>query len=95
MTVDGSPRFTRPDGKALLVGRVGQGSKPSSLERVNLDGNPQLTYPTDELGSEFNGRYLSTPDGTRLVLGTSAGLSLMGNNGTVGAPVSDPGPDRL
>ena len=91
LTVDGSPRFTRPDGKALLVGRVGQGSKPSSLERVNLDGGPQLTYPTDKLESEFNGRYLSTPDGTRLVLGTSAGLSLMGNNGTVGAPISVPG----
>ena len=91
LTVDGSPRFTRPDGKALLVGRVGLGSNPSSLERVNLDGGPQLTYPTDKLESEFNGRYLSTPDGTRLVLGTSAGLSLMGNNGTVGTPISVPG----
>ncbi len=91
LTVDGSPRFTRPDGKALLVGGVGLGSNPSSLERVNLDGGPQLTYPTDKLESEFNGRYLSTPDGTRLVLGTSAGLSLMGNNGTVGTPISVPG----
>ena len=32
--------------------------------------NTQLTFPTDKLGSEFNGRYLSTPDGMRLVLGT-------------------------
>ncbi len=91
LAVDGYPRFTRPDGKALLVGHTGDSSRPVSLERVDLAGNSQLEYPTDKLESPFNGRHLSTPDGTRLVLGTEAGLSLMGNDGTVGATLTVPG----
>ena len=81
-TVNGSsvaPRYTRPDGKAVLL--LVDNRK---LMRVDLAGNPQLTYPTDKLASTFNGRYLSTPDGTQLVLGTASGLALMGNDGTVG-----------
>jgi TolB protein len=81
-TVNGSfvaPRYTRPDGKAVLLTLEGR-----QLVRVDLAGNPQLTYPTDKLASAFNGGYLSTPDGTQLVLGTGSGLALMGNDGTVG-----------
>jgi hypothetical protein len=89
--VDGYPRFSRPDGKALLLNRVGDNDRPGTLKRVDLSGKPQLTYPTDELPSPFNGRYLSTPDGIRLVLGTQAGLTLMGNDGTVGSSLSIPG----
>jgi TolB protein len=74
-----SPRFTRPDGKALLLTTKGNG-----LERVDLSGKPQLTYPTDKLAGTYNGKFLSTPDGTQLVLGTSSGLAMMGNDGTVG-----------
>ncbi|MDT5197914.1 MAG: hypothetical protein QOH20_4668 [Mycobacterium sp.] len=79
--VNGSPRFTRPDGKALLVATRGYTSHPGSLTSVDLAGNPQLNYP---VGSDFGGGYLSTPDGTRLVLGTPSGLALMGNDGTGG-----------
>jgi hypothetical protein len=92
LTVHGSPRFTRPDGKALLLTGYPDGfTGPASLERVDLAGKHQLTYPTDKLGSEFSGAYLSTPDGTQLVLGTATGLGLMGNDGTVGKtlPVAD------
>jgi TolB protein len=89
--VDDYPRFTRPNGKALLLSNFGFSSGPSSLERVDLDGHKQLTYPTDKLGSDFNGRFVATADGTRLVLGTEAGLSLMGNDGTVGSTISVPG----
>ncbi len=89
--IDGYPRFTRPNGKALLLTHFGFNSGPSSLERIDLDGHKQLTYPTDKLGSPFNGRYIATADGTRLVLGTEAGLSLMGNDGTVGSTISVPG----
>lgn len=74
-----SPRYTRPDGNAVLLHRS-KGSGPGPLERVDLAGNHQLTYPTPE---DFGG-YLSTPDGTRLVLGTSTGLALIGNDGTPG-----------
>jgi hypothetical protein len=92
LRVHGSPRFTRPDGKALLLTSHPDGyTGPASLERVDLAGNHQLTYPTDKLGSEFKGRYLATPDGTRLVLETSDGLILMSNDGTVGSTVSIPG----
>ncbi|OBI22323.1 hypothetical protein A5712_12865 [Mycobacterium sp. E2327] len=74
-----NPRYTRPDGKAVLLYKW-KGSKPGSLERVDLAGNHQLTYP---VGQDFDG-YLSTPDGTQLVLGTASGLALMGNDGAVG-----------
>jgi hypothetical protein len=81
-TVEGAhpnPRYTRPDGKALLLDswRV---SGPGSLERVDLAGNHQLTYP---VGKDYQGS-LATPDGTRLVLGTASGLALMGNDGVPG-----------
>jgi TolB protein len=89
--VNGYPRFTRPDGKALLLAHTGDSDHPGKLARIDLTGSPQLTYPTEKLGSTFNGSYLSTPDGTRLVLGTKAGLSLMGNDGTVGSTLPVPG----
>jgi hypothetical protein len=86
-----SLRYTRPNGKALLLDNPEDGSTPGRLVRIDLAGNTQLTYPTDKLPSTFTGEYLSTPDGTRLVLGTAAGLSLMGNDGTVGPTLSIPG----
>jgi len=73
LTLQGSPRYTRPNGKALLLSTSPEtGSGPATLNRVDLTGNHQLTYPTDKLGSPFNGSYLSTPDGTQLVLGRKA-----------------------
>ena len=81
-----SPRYTRPAGKAVLLKLDGR-----QLVRVDLAGNPQLTYPTDKLPSKFDGQYLSTPDGTQLVLGTGSGLALMGNDGTVGKALPVPG----
>jgi hypothetical protein len=81
LTVHGSPRFTRPDGKALLVETRGYTAHPGSLVSVDLAGNQHLTYP---VGSDFGGGYISTPDGTQLVLGTPSGLALMGSDGTGG-----------
>jgi hypothetical protein len=80
-TIEGTAlaaRYTRPDGKALLY--TSGMYKSQSLERVDLAGNHQLTYP---VGQDFRG-YLSTPDGTRLVLGTASGLALVGNDGVAG-----------
>jgi hypothetical protein len=90
--VDGNPRFTRPDGQALLLAGWGDLNHPAPLQRVDLEGKPQLTYPSEELG--FSGSYLSTPDGNRLVLGTSTGLAVLGNDGTPGAKLSIPGQSR-
>ena len=73
------PRYTRPEGKAVLL-ESGYTSPVASLERVDLAGNHQLTYPVPH---DFRG-YLSTLDGTRLVLGTDAGLAVMGNDGVPG-----------
>jgi hypothetical protein len=74
------PRYTRPEGKAVLLSTLGYPGQPSSLERLDLAGNHQLTYP---VGKDFGG-YLSARDGTQLVVGTGSGLALMGNDGTAG-----------
>ena len=82
-TVNGTvvnPRYTRPEGKAVLLETPGYTTQPGALERVDLAGNHQLTYP---VAHDFGG-YLSTPDGTQLVLGTDTGLALMGNDGVPG-----------
>ncbi|MBV8292427.1 MAG: hypothetical protein JOY55_11560 [Mycobacterium sp.] len=91
LSVQGFPGFSRPNGKALLLSvPPGPDSKLATLDRVDLAGNHQLTYPTNKLGSPFNGNFLSTPDGMRLALGTSAGLALMGNDGTPGPTLPIP-----
>ncbi|WP_006244405.1 hypothetical protein [Mycolicibacterium tusciae] len=89
-----SPRYSKPEGKAVLLATSNSADSPASLRRVDLTGAQQLTYPVDNLGSEFNSDYLSTPDGTRLVLGTDTGLSLMGNDGTPGARLPVPEADN-
>jgi hypothetical protein len=81
-------RYTRPDGKAVLLSKANDPSRQESLERIDLAGNHQLTYP---VGPDFRGQYLSTPDGTQLVLGTASGLALMGNDGTPGKALPVPG----
>jgi TolB protein len=43
---DGSPSYTRPDGKAILVSTGFNGNTPGTLKRIDLTGNQQLTYPT-------------------------------------------------
>jgi hypothetical protein len=92
LPVHGWPLYSRPTGKALLLSvEAGPGPKLATLDRVDLAGKHELTYPTDKLDSPFSGSYLSTPDGTRLVLGTSAGLTLMGNDGTPGPKLVIPG----
>jgi TolB protein len=74
-----SARFTRPEGKAVLL-QTASYSSHGSLERVDLAGNHQLTYP---VAPDFKG-YLARPDGTQLVVGTDSGLALMGNDGVPG-----------
>ena len=71
-------RYTRPEGKALLLTKVKMNA-PSVLERVDLTGKPQLTYPL-RLPDNW-GTYLSTPDGTKLVFSSETGLILMDNAG--------------
>jgi hypothetical protein len=92
ITIDGHPRFARADANAILVSSGGDGSGPATLKQVDLAGNQQLAYPTDKLGSTFNGRYLPTPDGTQLVLGTNKGLVLVGNDGAVARQLPSPMP---
>ncbi|BBY62880.1 TolB-like translocation protein [Mycolicibacterium helvum] len=86
------PHFTRPSGKALLiVHKDDSGNQPPTLERVDLAGERELLFPTDNLGSPFSGSYLPTPDGTQLILGTDTGpMVLMGNDGTVVRTIAVP-----
>jgi hypothetical protein len=72
--------YSHPQGKAILLAKS-NGAEADWLKRVDLTGRPELTYP---VGRDFQGSYLSTPDGTQLVLGMATGLALMGNDGTAG-----------
>jgi hypothetical protein len=93
--VKGYPRYTRPDGKALLVSTESNGNEPRTLKRIDLAGNEQMSYPTDQLGEagHFSGGYLESLDGTQLVLGTANrdtewsrsenGLVVMSNDGKI------------
>ena len=69
-TIPDGGSYTRPDGKSMLVSTHYNGNVPGTLKRLDLAGNPQLTFPTDQLGGEFSGEYVQSPDGTQLVLGT-------------------------
>ena len=75
---DVAARYSRPEGKAILLANS-NGAEAEWLKRVDLTGRPELTYP---VGRDFQGSYLSTPDGTQLVLGMADGLAIMGNDGT-------------
>jgi TolB protein len=99
----GDPSFTRPTGQALLVSTPFMGATPGTLTRIALDGTVQQNYPTADLGGagQFSGRYLATPDGTRLVLATANlgndlvprsddSLVVVGNDGTILRTVPTP-----
>jgi hypothetical protein len=104
--VNGYPHYTRPDGKAILVSTHFRGNEPGTLRRIDLAGNEQMTYPTEELGGagQFSGRYLASPDGTQLVLGTANlgnelvprsddSLVVMGNDGKIVRTLPTPMPN--
>jgi hypothetical protein len=78
--------LTRPSGRAILANQVPASSQSgdASLVRLGLDGAHQLTFPATfaQVGS-YVGSWLSASDGTRLALGASAGIALVGNDGRV------------
>jgi TolB protein len=76
------PRYTRPEGKAVLLAKSSVDHSQPALERVDLAGHHQLSYPIEQFGSMLGPDPLPTPDGTGIVLGNeSGGLALMGNDG--------------
>jgi TolB protein len=94
--VDGHPKYTRPQGEALLVSADFNGDEPGTLKRIDFAGNVQRIYPTENLGGagQFSGQYLASPDGTQLVLATANlgtelvprhddSLVVMDNNGRI------------
>jgi hypothetical protein len=100
-----SVRYTRPDGKAILLSTSFEGNTPGTLTRVDLAGHPQLSYPTAQLGGagQFSGDYLESADGTQLVLGTANlgnqwvpttdnSLVVVRNDGTIGRTLPSPMP---
>jgi hypothetical protein len=88
-----SGAYTRPTGRAILLSTFVGPQRGWTLERVDLGGTKQLAFPTDALGpaGTYNGGYLQLPDGTQLVLGTSKGLTLIGDDGAVGRALPIPG----
>ncbi|MDE3207128.1 MAG: hypothetical protein KGQ66_23235 [Acidobacteriota bacterium] len=79
--------FTRPSGQAILDGAaVTPGTPPSSygaVGRYDLAGTLQLNYPLSYPGAgTTTGDFLDSPDGTSLLLTTTVGFELVGNDGT-------------
>lgn len=106
--VAGFPSYTRPNGAALLSSTTFNGNKPGTLKRIDLEGNTQLTYPTEDLGGagQFSGRFAESPDGTQLVLGTANlgnevvarsdnSLVVMNHDGTVVRTLAAPMPNAM
>ncbi len=71
--VNSTVRYSRPDGKAVLLSTGFVGSTPGTLKRLDVTGKPQQSYDTDRLGGagQFSGNYLQSADGTQLVLSTA------------------------
>ena len=46
----GALEYTRPDGKALLSSSSYNGNEPGTLKRIDMAGNVQFLYPTEDLG---------------------------------------------
>ena len=74
--------YTEPDGLAILASNDSTGEP--TLERLDRQGATELSYPSTftQVGTYRNG-FLSSPDGTQIVMGTSSGLALVDNDGTV------------
>jgi hypothetical protein len=106
--VDGTPAYTLPDGKALLVSTSYNGDEPGTLKRIDTAGNEQFAYPTKDLGGagQFSGDYVESPDGTLLVLGTANlgnevvarsdnSLVVMSNDGSIIRTLPTPMPKAM
>jgi len=93
--VNGYPRYSHPDGDELLVATDYNFNTHASgtLRRMDLAGNVQQSYPTDQLGGgKFSGRYLESLDGAQIVLATEGSrlaprsannLVVIGNDGAI------------
>jgi len=89
--------YTRPKGLAVLTAIAtpassGQQNAQDVLEREDLSGSVQESYPTSfsQLGA-YNGNFAASPDGLQLALGTRSGVAIVGNDGTVEQQVMVPG----
>lgn len=104
----GALEYTRPDGTALLSSTSYNGDEPGTLKRIDMAGNAQFVYPTEDLGGagQFSGDYVESPDGTRLVLGTANlgneivsrtdnSLVVMGNDGSILRTLPAPMPNAM
>jgi hypothetical protein len=98
----GRSTYSRPNGQAILLSgsktnspaRSSPGGYTNVLERFDLSGTKQLTFPTDHLGAaaKFGGNYLQTPDGSQLVLSTDNGMVVVTNDGSVARQLPMPAP---
>ena len=80
---NGSARFTRPTGQALLVWTGGVDQAPTTLVRTSWSGSAQVRYPNSYPGlGPLSTSFLPGLDGNQLVVGTTSGMALVDNAGT-------------
>jgi hypothetical protein len=90
---EGRDVYSRPTGQTILTSRFDSDKQASTLERVDLSGAKQLSFPNDfGAAGKYNGAFLQTPDGTQLVLGTDDAMVVVGNDGRIVRQLAPPGP---
>ena len=64
--------YASPDATSVMLAQSANADWPAWLERVDLSGSQELTYP---VGKDYTGCFLFTPDGSQIVLGGTRRLS--------------------
>jgi TolB protein len=86
-----SVSYSRPTGQRLLITSQ-VNNYTQLLQRYSLSGSLLQTYPhTFSQVGKFTGHFAESPDGTQLALGTTNGMALVNNGGTVARQYHIPG----
>ena len=74
--------FTEPAGLSLITSSPGATPGTSRVRRFSLSGALEYSYPTSfPRAGHVDGDLLYSPDGTKLVLGTTGGFEIVANTG--------------
>jgi hypothetical protein len=80
-------QYTNPTGDAILGFRS---TDTFPLERIALDGTPQMIWPSTLPAGSVPTSLLQSPDGRQIVVASSGGLALLDQNGRIQRQLPEP-----